>query len=246
MKPYRPISHAIRFVVTFALLAWVGATAATGLGVTPIRIHLSEATPTAALTLENNGSNTTVVQLQLMKWDAAGADDHYRPTYEVVATPPIATLQPGQTQIVRVGLSRDVDEGKELAYRLYIEEVPAPPQQHQQGLQVTLRIGVPIFIAPKITAQPGLEWRAVRNGPDSVALHATNVGNAHLRLMDLKLRSEGAEHLLAERQVVGYLLPGQSRQWLMQVEGGLPSGRLRLSAATDPGMADVDLELETP
>lgn len=233
-------------VVLFVLLAWFNTVAASGLGVTPIRVYLSEGTPTAALTLENNGSTPTVVQLQLMRWDSDGVEEQYHPTYEVVATPPIATLRPGQTQVVRVGLSRDVDPDRELAYRLYIEEVPPPARPGQQGLQVALRIGVPVFVAPKVAAQPSLQWRALRNGTDGVAVEASNVGNTHFRLMSLKLRGGETAAVLAERQIVGYLLPGQSRRWVIPVKGGLPEGDMHLSAVTEPGVADVRLELEAP
>lgn len=236
----------IGYATVFALLTWFSAATASGLSVTPIRVYLDEETPTATLTLENNGNTPTVVQLQLMRWDSDGVEDQYRPTYEVVATPPIATLQPGQIQIVRVGLSREVEPERELAYRLYIEEVPPPPRPGQQGLQVALRIGVPIFIAPKAAAQPRLQWRAVRNGPDSVAVRATNVGNAHLRLTSMVLRAGEKGRKLAERQIVGYLLPGQSRQWVVPVEGRLSEGDVHLSVVTEPGVADVRLELETP
>lgn len=240
------IDKPIGYAAIFVLLAWFNAATASNLGVTPIRVYLSESAPTAALTLENNGSTPTVVQLQLMRWDTDGVDEQYRPTYEVVATPPIATLQPGRTQIVRVGLSRDVEPERELAYRLYIEEVPPLARLGQQGLQVALRIGVPVFVAPKAAAQPQLQWRAVRDGADSVALRATNVGNAHLRLMSLGLRAGEQGRVLAERQIVGYLLPGQSRQWVVPVKGGVPEGGVHLSVVTEPRVADVRLELETP
>lgn len=234
------------FAAFLAMLTWLGAADAGGLAVSPIRVYLSDSMPTAALTLENNGPVASVVQLQVMAWSSEGEADSYQPTYEIVASPPIATLQPGQTQIVRVGLSRDADADRELAYRLYIEEVPPPPQPNHQGLQVALRIGVPVFVEPARSARPEVAWRAVRGGADSVTIHATNNGNAHLRLMSLKLKSAQTGRLMDERQIVGYLLPGQSRQWTMRLREGLPQGRLRLSAATDPGVADVDLELDTP
>ena len=63
--------------------------------------------------------------------------------------------------------------------------------------------------------------------------------------MSLKLRTADQGRLLSERQIVGYLLPGQSRQWQMRFPERLPQGRLRLSVIADPGLADVELEPES-
>jgi len=234
----------IRILCLLLLLAWCGAAVAGGLAVSPIRLYLSDATPSVAMTLENNGARASVVQMQLLAWETDGEQDSYLPTGELVASPPIATLQPGETQIVRVGLTRDVDPQRELAYRLFIEEVPPPPKPNQQGLQVALRIGVPVFVEPRNTAAPRLTWRAERNGADGLILRVVNDGNAHIRLMSLKLRTADQGRLLSERQIVGYLLPGQSRLWQMRFQERLPQGRLRLSVIADPGMADVELEPE--
>ena len=234
----------IRILSFLAMLAWLGVAAAGGLGVSPIRIHLSDGMPTAAMTLENNSARATVVQLQLLAWEAKGEQDSYQPTEELVASPPIATIQPGETQIVRVGLSRDVDPQRELAYRLYIEEVPPPPKPDQQGLQVALRIGVPVFVEPRKAARPELAWRIERSVAEGLTLHVINNGNAHVRLMSFRLRAADDARLLDQRQIVGYLLPGQSRHWNMRFQQRVPAGRLLLSVTADPGVADVELEPE--
>lgn len=244
MRPY--LQFGASQVLCLCLLLWFGIAGAGGLGVSPIRVDLSDSQPTAALTLVNNGPRAAVVQTQLLSWSAAGDAEHYLPTDDIVAAPPIATIQPGQTQIVRVGLNREADPGSELAYRLYIEEVPPPPTPGQQGLQIALRIGVPIFIEPVQPARPQLEWHAIRSGDHSLAITATNTGNAHLRLLSLKLRPAGAEGPVIEQQIVGYLLPGQSRRWAIPLKSPLPDGRMHLSVATKPNVADVDLELENP
>lgn len=246
MRPHHKFGASRMLCLCLLLLAWFGAASAGGLGVSPIRVDLSDSQPTAALTLVNNGPRTAVVQTQLLSWSATGDTERYRPTDDIVAAPPIATIQPGQTQIVRVGLNRDADPGRELAYRLYIEEVPPPPTPGQQGLQVALRIGVPIFIKPTQPARPRLEWHAIRRGDHSLTLEATNTGDAHLRLLSLKLRPAGAEQPLIEQQIVGYLLPGQSRRWSVPLKARLPDARLHLSVVTKPNMSDVDLELENP
>jgi len=229
------------------VLACLAVTAHAGsLGVSPIRVHLSDATPTAALTLENSGGAPVVVQLQLMQWTAGANEDQYTPSDDVVAMPPIMTIRPGEPQIVRMGLTRGADPQRELAYRLYIEEVPPPPKPGYQGLQVALRIGVPVFVAPAVAAAPRLQWRMVRSGADAVTVTATNAGNAHQRLLKLSLRPPDGDRVVATQQIVGDLLAGQSRQWRVRLNEALPQGRLRLSVETDRGPIDVELDPDAP
>lgn len=217
-----------------------------GLSVNPIRIFLSESAPTAALTLENTGAAPMVIQLRLMHWTAAGEGDSYEPSEDIVAMPPIMTIRPGQPQIVRVGLSRSPDPNRELAYRLFFEEVPPPPKLGYQGVQIALRVGVPVFVSPVKSGHPELRWRVVRARGNAVTVYVTNVGNDHAQLTKITLRGSRQDRNLAEQQVVGYLLPGQARHWVIQLKEALPEGRVRLSAGSDLGVTDVDLDVETP
>lgn len=238
----------MRWTKIAVLAACIAATGGAGvagagsLGVSPIRVALSDAAPTAALTIENGGAAAVVVQLQVMQWFADGEDDRYEPGDGLIATPPIMTITPGEPQIVRVGLRRPADSRRELAYRLYLEEVPSPPKPGQQGLQVALRIGVPVFVAPSDAAGAELNWSVVRTGPDSVTVRATNIGGSHIKLTTLSLAD--GDRALAEQQIVGYLLPGQARQWRVQLNEAFAGERLRLSAETDHGATDADLALE--
>ncbi|HJW26479.1 MAG TPA: molecular chaperone [Rhodocyclaceae bacterium] len=229
-----------------ALACLAQAAGAGSLSVSPIRVNLSEAAPTAALTVENTGNAPIVAQAQMLRWTAVGEEDRHEPSDEVVVTPPIMTIQPGRSQIVRVGLSRSADPQRELAYRLYLEEVPPPPRPGSQGLQVALRVGVPLFVAPNGAAEPKLTWRIVQSSSQAVAVEATNAGNGHLRLLNLSLGAVDSERSLARRQIPGYLLPGQSRRWIIPLKEPLSAERVRLSADSDRGAANVELDVERP
>ena len=229
------------------LMLWASCAYGGGsLRVNPVRLNLGSATPTAAVTLENNGSAPMVLQLQLMQWSSDGTEEQYHDSDDILATPPIMTIAPGKSQIVRVGLSRRVDPQRELAYRLFIEEVPPPPKLGYQGLQVALRVGVPIFVEPATGGKPVVQWHASRAGDKAVTIDATNAGNAHLRLFNVRLHAVGEERLWATQQLAAYLLPGQSKRWMIASETPLPLDRIRLSADTDHGVIDADLVLGNP
>src|SRR5450759_1169209 len=72
--------------------------------VTPVRVELSAQQSTTALTVSNNGSDPVVVQLQTSAWAQENGNDQYSSTDDLIATPPIFTIQPGANQIVRIGM----------------------------------------------------------------------------------------------------------------------------------------------
>src|SRR5712692_1255538 len=74
--------------------------------VSPVRIALSQTHPTAILTMQNNGDQAVVVQIEVMAWSQADGKDIYTLSRDLLANPPIFTLVPQGTQIVRIGLRR--------------------------------------------------------------------------------------------------------------------------------------------
>lgn len=244
MKTFNPL---IASLLQIALLLFSLQARAGSLAVNPIRVTLSESAPTAALTLENTGSTSMVLQLQVMRWSADKAQDVYEPSDELIATPPIMTIKPGASQTVRVGLSGSAGAQRELSYRLFAEEVPPPPSAGYQGLQVALRVGIPIFVEAAQKAEPALQWRAIAAPDNSIAVHVSNRGNAHLRLLRLKLADpSGKAADLSNKTVAQYLLPDQQRQILMKVDPPLPLRRVNVMAETDRGPTEAVLDVEAP
>ena len=211
--------------------------------VSPVRATLSASRSIAALTVKNEGSEPAVIQVELVAWSQRDGKDVYVASKEIIATPPIFTVPPGGTQIVRVGLRRPPDPRVELAYRIYLQEVPARPAAGFQGLQVALRLGVPVFVNPASAVAPALKWSARRVGGE-MKLGVANTGNAHVQVTGLAL-SAARGPALAAPKTVAYVLPGQSREWLFKVAPMPPSGAtLQLVAQTDAGEMTADVALE--
>jgi fimbrial chaperone protein len=246
------IWHRVRAAVTAAFLlsgvlspglAWAGA-----FQVTPLRVELSSSQASNALTVQNNGSEPVVVQLQTVAWSQENGRDVYQPSDDLVATPPIFTIQPGAAQIIRVGLLRGADEDRELSYRLFLQEVPSPPKPDFKGLQMALRIGLPVFVLPKAKASPILNWRVERTSKGQLKVGLKNEGKAHVQVTDFSLFLPGKEQALAVQQVSAYLLPGQDRSWTLATDPAQPfrSDTARVKAYTDAGNIETDAKLEKP
>lgn len=210
--------------------------------VTPVRATLSSAQPITALTVRNDGSEPTVVQIEMTQWSQEAGKDLYAATRDVLATPPIFTVAAGATQIVRVGLRRTPDAQRELTYRLFLQEVPPPPKPEFKGLRVALRMSIPVFVAPSVALAPTFEWRAAREPQGWLNLSLKNAGNAHVQISDFRLEhADGKE--LARQSASAYVLAGQSRDWRFKSDAaaGAP---VRVIARTDAGDVRANLNVE--
>src|SRR6266404_5758103 len=177
--------------------------------VNPIRVDMAKGATTAAITVRNDGEDAIVVQSSIVGWSQDNGQEVYAPTTEALATPPIMTVPAGGEQIVRVGLRRAADPQHELTYRLYLQEVPPPPKPGFTGLQVALRVGLPVFVAPVAPGIRRLEWSAQIRPDGTIVLAAQNTGNAHVQVTDFELGLPGGVEPVAHESSLAYVLPGQ-------------------------------------
>lgn len=238
--------RALRGLAIFsAVLASSNAAHASSFSVNPVRVTLSAKQPVAAITVRNSDREQTVVQLEATAWTQVDGKDTQLPTSDLLATPPIFTLPPGGSQIVRVGLRGARNVPGEVTYRLNLREVP-PSQPSVTGLRVALHISMPIFVVPATPVAPEIKWRATREDDGKVRVTATNTGKAHVQLGKLDLLADG--NVVGSRSIAEYVLPGNARHWTLETQGKLANGaKLHITASSDAGamQADVPLELDT-
>lgn len=238
--PAQALGRALGGLALLALAAFgPGSASAGSFSVNPVRVTLTGGQTVGALTVLNNGDEPTVVQLEVVNWSQRDGNDVYWQTKEILATPPIFTVPPGGSQIVRVGLRRPPDAQRELAYRLFLQEVPPPPKPGFQGLQVALRLSIPVFVVPTALVKPALQWQAFRAGAGDIKVRATNTGTAHVQLANFTLSASGGAGL-GTQQAAAYLLPGQSRDWTIKKDAAAGSA-LHVVAQTDGGDMQSDM-----
>ena len=197
--------------------------------VTPIRLEFSGQQRTAALTVRNDSAEPLVVQIELMDWTQRDGQDVYSETGDLLATPPIVTVPAGRDQVFRVGLRRAPDPTRELSYRVFLREIVPPPAKDFTGLQVSLRVGVPVFVKPLAAAKPELRWLA-RVAPDGrLSVTANNTGNMHVQVVDFRVNVPGTEAAIANTDQMSYVLADQTREWQLELKNALPAGTTRLS-----------------
>lgn len=236
---WRPLSQG---VLLLALLLAAGTATAGSLSVSPVRVSLTVAAPITALTVQNGGDEPAVVQLESTLWSQLDGADHYEPSRDLIATPPIFTVPAHGSQIVRVGLRRAADPRRELTYRLYLQEIPPPPSPDFVGMRVALRLGVPVFVAPLVAGTPALQCEALRGADSTLSVACQNNGSAHVRIVSLALSPAAGGAPLQTRQVAVDVHAGQRRAWVMQGKPVPAAGTaLHLTATTERGDVQADL-----
>lgn len=196
-----------------ALLALPPAVVAGTFTISPLRVDFTGTATTAALTVRNEDATAVVVQAQAARWTQDGGQDALEPSRDVLVSPAVFTLPPGGQQLVRVALRRAADPSRELAYRLTLQEVPQAAAPGFTGLQVALRLSVPMFVAPVAAAQPSVAWSLSHDADGHLAITARNDGEAHARIHRFALKTSDGAATLFEQPGLAYVLPGASRRW---------------------------------
>jgi fimbrial chaperone protein len=221
-----------------ALLLVAQAAGAGSFGISPLRVTLTSERPAGMLTVRNQSADETIVQLQPHTWSQQDGTDRLEPTTDLIAVPPLFTLPPGGSQVVRLGLRRPPPVAGESSYRLLLREVPPPPPEGFTGLQVVLNLNLPVFVLPAGGARPELSWALGQSTAGGLELRLSNLGDAHVQIKSLHLARDGIAALRGYDLPV-YLLPGQSRAW--RFDSDAPPGRWTLSARTDARLTETEL-----
>jgi len=232
-----------------ATLVLPGFAAAAGWNIDPVRIELSNAEQAAALTITNDSDQPTSIQIRALDWTQVNGKDVYTPTRELLVLPPVVTIAPKAKHVIRVALRRAPDGTRELAYRVSLQEMPPPPSPGLVGVQVALRIGLPVFIQPLSgPVVPNATWKISRLAPDKLKVEVRNQGQAHIQISDFALYVAGGEQPITDEAVSSYVLPGQGRSWLMKTSPAvrIADGRVRLKAYTDADIVDTEVALDKP
>jgi len=239
----------IAAIVASAAALWLSPALASTFTISPLRVELSQRVTTAALTVRNEGPEPVVVQAQSVLWSQASGEDSLAPTRDVLVSPAVFTLQPRGSQLVRVALRRPADAATELSYRLLLQEVPQQAAHESTGLQVALRLSVPVFVTPLEPAEPNLAWTSNRTADGRIVVRADNAGSAHARVLNFTLTPAGEAETVLRQSVPTYILPGQSRTWALDDRNNAREGsaggadRYTLQGTTEAGEVVAELSV---
>lgn len=198
----------------------------------PVDPTIATGQTATALWVENRGNQPVTLQVRSLGWSQAGNEDQYARQDEVVTSPPIANVAPGQRQMIRI-LRRDTGTTPaEHSYRLLIDELPPPvdpskPNVASAELAVQMRYSIPLFTYDgEVAATPTLMGRTVVVDGKRYA-EIRNVGQRHARLINLRIQ-DGAKDFTVSAGLLGYVLAGSTMRW--PLPEGAPNGTIVVNA----------------
>lgn len=214
-------------------VAWGGPTLparAGSLSVMPVRVGVPEGRRFCSLTVGNDGDRPVTVQVRGFAWsrDEGGADI-LTPDEGFVVNPPIATIAPHASRLIRCSLPADDGAPTEQQWRLIVDELPDPTQAQPGVVQTLLRLSVPVFragdrAAPAFTASVAAE-----------GLRIANAGTGHARVLAVTLQG-AADAVTLDRSF--YLLAGGAQ---VVPTGSIPHGLSAIRVRAEEGEFDVPL-----
>ncbi|RZT93602.1 fimbrial biogenesis chaperone [Rivibacter subsaxonicus] len=237
------------FALAAGLAMWCGAASAGTFGLSPMRVELSAAAPTAVLTLSNSGDTPVTLQIQARAWQQVGGQDEQGATSDLILNPSLATIPPGGEQIVRVALRNPPDRERERAYRLLVREVPSTEVPEAQpaslGLRMALAMDIPMFVAPIAKEGRAQPLVSIEKAPAGASqLRIANEGPRHLRLTDLVV-SQGGQ-VLAQQGVFVVLAGAERRLPLAAADPKAAAAPIAVKAQSNVGPIELNVQAASP
>jgi fimbrial chaperone protein len=202
--------RALMAAVSIAAAALAVPSSAGSFRVNPVQIKLPADQQAASLTITNSDAAPVAIRVLTLAWSQPNGEDRYSPTSNVIVSPPIFTIPPGATQLVRVGLK---DRGIDRAYRVILEEIPR--QKAVEGeVQVLLRLNLPLYLIPSGGGKADVSWRAWKTADGNIDIEGRNRGTLYEQVGELSAEADGRAEVVSKQ--LGVVLPGSSRIWKVQ------------------------------
>lgn len=216
---------------------------ATTLKIYPVLIQLDGKTPVQTMTIENSSDTPARMQVRVVAWQQDNGQDQFQDTRDILANPPLFEIAAGAQQIARFGL-RTTAGAIEKSYRIFLEEIPSERPLAPGEVRTLLRVSIPIFV-PVPGTQPTLDWQLSGAGDKQVSVTVRNTGGAHIHLNRIDIRRADGSPLTTRQESI-YILPGATRNFLLDTPGAVRSGeKLVLDATGDTQRLSVNLVSQT-
>lgn len=175
-----------------------------------------------AVTIRNTGDAPLTIQVDAYRWSQEENQDRTAPAENLMVVPPITTIRPGGSQLVRFAF-RGASRKREHAYRVHYRQVPEAPREGFFGVSTVVKLDVPLFFAP-VNPTRQIEWQVETVEPGStIRVVAHSRGNRFARFARVAvLGPDGA--LLAEERGPLYVLGGATRSWELETDGKVSEG----------------------
>lgn len=192
------------------------------LNVSPVRVNLSDSHTKDVIQITNHEDSVKSYEVEVVAWSQTDERrEVYSPTEDILAVPPLFSLNPGEEQLIRVGMLTDADANTERSYRMFITEIapPEPEKIRSTGITMRLQIGIPVFVAPAAAATSSLEYIDFLQIEDQLFVQFRNSGNTHIKVVEVHYAAPGSADKVVT-PAVAYILAGQTGYLPVKLPGG--------------------------
>ncbi len=227
------------------------ALAAAATSITPVIIDVPSQ-GRAMVTVRNDRAREMLYQVTVMDWHVVDGVDQYAVTQDFIASPPLFTLAPSASQIVRIGFRSPARQTVEQAYRLVLAEVPRPGSADETAgvVDFALQYLLPVFVVPSgAAADPALTW-TLRTDGDAMVVRADNAGACRvaLNLVGLSRQTDAEPEPEFSRRQRVTVLAHTWREWRFPMPAHQRAGPWRivvLHSGSDSRMTFPDADMRT-
>lgn len=203
-----------------------------GLAITPLRVEIDDTNRGATVMLTNTSVRDLPVQTRLFAWSQAQGEDVYAPSTDLTISPSIASIPPGETQIVRVLRSGPAAPG-EKRYRLIVDQLPDPTLEKNGEAEARIRFSLPVFLDRSKAAPTQLDWRIGANG-----IELANTGGATARIVQIEVKTAAGTPVPVERNTLRYVLGNSTIAW--PLGNACSIGPVKVTASIDGRTVDAE------
>ena len=210
----------------------------------PVNVQLDQNIDRTTVQVMNNGAEPVVMQAEAIEWSRVDGKDIDGPTSDIIVNPPVFTVKPGQTQVLRVGLRNKRSLQQEATYRMVLREVPGLNLSNignvGGSVRVLVALRVPIYVAPAKTER-NERWKLSQDSTGAMIAQVSNAGNVHMKIAELRLQGAGTEGLVLEQKgPQAVLFPGEERSFRLQRASSTAEAQaMKLQVTTDQGLQQV-------
>jgi fimbrial chaperone protein len=242
MLSCRSVARANALVAILLVFLAAGAANAQSLRVLPVNIQMLPGQRATTLTVINEGSAATAIQIRAYAWSQPDGTDQLTASDELLASPPLASIAPGATQVVRLMLRRTLPQGREATYRILLDQIPAVAMPGV--VQIVLRLSIPIFAEPAARVAPHVQFHIERDA-EQAYLVGINDGLRHEAIRDAVLSTGDGRTLMTGSNASPYILAGATRRWPIAAQESQPitNETLRMNAHADAGAIEQQVRV---
>ena len=241
----RILGNKLMVLASMGGLLYGSAAAQLVIGPTVIEFGPKQKVAAVSVTLDSRAAMSMRLQADVMVWrQTVKGDNVYDDTTELLVTPPIAEIKPGQNQVFRLALRGPRAAQEELAYRLVLEDISSAMLSAQAGpnmkIDFRMRYDLPVLLAPLSPVTNRMMWKPckadiVPNATQAAhCIHLLNAGNRRVKVQSLTIFGDGWQQPLAFGDGEN-ILAGAEREWRLPLTAGQTGHFLSVQVQTARG-----------